>query len=78
MCPSLMEPDNTDCGKDRGTKPTRNYQLIHHTKCQRPGGRIAVTSPLARAMIGKSLGDSVEVTAPGGSKSYEILEVKYK
>jgi transcription elongation factor GreA len=37
-----------------------------------------MTSPTARALIGKSLGDSVEVSTPGGSKSYEIIKVQYK
>ncbi len=40
-------------------------------------GRISVTSPIARAMIGKSVGDSIEVTTPGGGKSYEILKVSF-
>jgi transcription elongation factor GreA len=40
-------------------------------------GRISISSPIARAMIGKAKGDSFEVTAPGGAKSYEILELKY-
>ena len=41
-------------------------------------GLLSITSPTARALIGKSLGDSVEVTTPGGSKSYEIIRVDYK
>ena len=40
-------------------------------------GRISISSPIARALIGKSKGDSVEVPAPGGTRSYEILEVKF-
>ena len=39
--------------------------------------RISISSPLARALIGKSVGDSVEVAAPGGAKSYEILKLRY-
>jgi transcription elongation factor GreA len=40
--------------------------------------KISITAPIARALIGKSVGDSVEVRTPGGKKSYEIAEVKYK
>ncbi|MBC7950975.1 MAG: transcription elongation factor GreA [Rhodospirillaceae bacterium] len=40
-------------------------------------GRMSVHSPLARALIGKHMGDTVEVTAPGGSKSYEVVDVKF-
>jgi transcription elongation factor GreA len=40
-------------------------------------GRISISSPIARAMIGKQKGDSVEVNSPGGVKTYEITEVKY-
>jgi len=40
-------------------------------------GRISISSPIARAMIGKAKGDSFEVPAPGGTKSYEILDLKY-
>ncbi len=40
-------------------------------------GRMSVHSPLARALIGKNIGDTVEVTAPGGSKSYEVVDVKF-
>ena len=41
-------------------------------------GRISITSPLGRALIGKKIGDAVEVNTPGGGKSYEILSVQYK
>ena len=40
-------------------------------------GKISISSPISRALIGKSEGDSVEVSAPGGAKSYEILSVKF-
>ena len=39
--------------------------------------RLSISSPLARALIGKKVGDSVEVTTPGGSKSYEIVRVAF-
>ena len=41
-------------------------------------GRISISSPIARALIGKAKGDTVEVAAPGGARSYEILDVKYR
>ena len=41
-------------------------------------GTLSVTAPLARALIGKTVGDSVEVVAPGGAKFYEIVEVTFK
>ena len=47
------------------------------TEADVKAGRIAVTSPIARAMIGKSIGESVEVTTPRGTKAYEILEIQY-
>ena len=40
-------------------------------------GRVSLTSPIARALIGKKVGDAVEVKTPGGAKSYEILKVAY-
>ena len=41
-------------------------------------GRISISSPISRALIGKSKGETVEVAAPGGARSYEIIDVKYK
>ena len=41
-------------------------------------GRLSVTSPVARALIGKKVGESIEVTTPGGQKDYEITRVRYK
>ncbi len=63
---------------DEDTDEEMTFQIVGTHEAEAEKGKLSVTSPLARAMIGKSLGDSVEVTAPGGSKSYEILEVKYK
>ena len=40
-------------------------------------GKLSITSPIARALIGKAVGDSVEVATPGGGKSYEVLAVKF-
>ena len=45
---------------------------------QPSSGRVGITSPIARALIGKSVGHSVEVNTPGGGKSYEILKIEFK
>lgn len=53
------------------------YQIVGHHEANANDGRISVNAPLARALIGKSVGDSVEVRTPQGSKSYEIVDVLY-
>ena len=53
------------------------YQIVGEDEADISTGMISVTSPVARALIGKEEGDVVDVQAPGGIKSYEILEVKY-
>jgi transcription elongation factor GreA len=58
-----------------GNKVT--YQLVGDAEADIKQGLISVSSPIARALIGKSAGDVVEVTAPGGSHSYEIVTVRY-
>jgi transcription elongation factor GreA len=54
------------------------YQIVGTHEANINNGRLSVTAPLARALIGKSLGDSVEVVSPGGAKFYEITKVNYK
>ncbi len=53
------------------------YTIVGAHEADIRAGRMSVHSPLARALIGKHIGDNVEVTAPGGSKSYQIIDVKY-
>ena len=53
------------------------YQIVGEDEADIRAGRISVTSPIARALIGKSEGDVVEVAAPGGVRSYEIVAVKF-
>ncbi|MEO0997628.1 MAG: transcription elongation factor GreA [Pseudomonadota bacterium] len=53
------------------------YQIVGDDEADIKAGRISVSSPIARALIGKEEGDLVTVAAPGGSKDYEIVEVKY-
>jgi transcription elongation factor GreA len=52
------------------------YQIVGEDEADIRAGRISVTSPIARALIGKSEGDVVEVAAPGGVRSYEIVAVR--
>lgn len=53
------------------------YQIVGDDEADIRGGKISVGSPIARALIGKSAGDVAEVMAPGGLRSYEVLDVKY-
>jgi transcription elongation factor GreA len=61
--------------QDEGQAVT--YQIVGEDEADIRAGRISVTSPIARALIGKSSGDIVDVTAPGKTRSYEIIAVKY-
>ena len=60
--------------QDNGERVT--YQVVGEDEADIRAGRISVTSPIARALVGKSEGEVVDVTAPGGTRSYEILTVK--
>jgi transcription elongation factor GreA len=62
---------------DEETEEEKVYQIIGEHEADLKNGTISVSSPLARVLIGRSLGDSVEVKAPGGSKFYEIVKVEY-
>lgn len=53
-------------------------QIVGPYESNSDDGRISITAPLARGLIGKSLGDNVEVTTPKGKKNYEVLKVLYK
>jgi transcription elongation factor GreA len=61
--------------EDSGEKS--KYKIVGEDESDVSAGKISVTSPIARALIGKEEGDVVEVMAPGGAKSYEIIKVKY-
>jgi len=54
------------------------YQVVGEDEADIKSGRISITSPIARAVVGKSEGDVVDVAAPGGIRSYEIVAVKYE
>lgn len=62
---------------DEDTEKKVTYAIVGDAEANASEGRISISSPIARAMIGKEKGDSFEVPAPGGTKSYEILSVKY-
>ncbi|MGA1663741.1 MAG: transcription elongation factor GreA [Methylophilaceae bacterium] len=53
------------------------YQIVGDDEADIKSSKISISSPIARALIGKELGDVVEVETPGGIKSYEIMDVKY-
>lgn len=63
---------------DEDTDEERIYQIVGEGEADVKSGRISISSPIARALIGKGVGDTVEVTAPGGSHSYEILKVSFR
>jgi transcription elongation factor GreA len=63
---------------DEDTDKKAIWQIVGDTEADAKKGRISISSPLARALIGKKKGASVEVVAPGGAKAYEIAKVDWK
>jgi transcription elongation factor GreA len=59
------------------TEKESAYQIVGVYEADIKGGRLSVSSPLAKALIGKKVGDTVSVPAPGGDRSYEILGIKF-
>jgi len=62
---------------DEDTDEEMKYQIVGDVEADVKQGKISISSPIARALIGKSKSDTVEVSTPGGARSYEILSVKY-
>ena len=62
---------------DENTEEEKTYQIVGEAEARIENGLLNINSPLARALIGKEEGDSVEVKTPGGSKDYEIVKVSY-
>ncbi len=62
---------------DADTDAKRTFQIVGESEADVKSGRVSITSPTARALIGKKKGDTVEVNTPGGGKSYNILKVAY-
>ena len=63
---------------DEDTEEEKTYQIVGEPEADVRSGRVSVTSPIARALMGKTVGDTVEVTTPGGGKSYEVLKVVFR
>jgi len=70
---AVVELDDQDDTKNRVV-----YQIVGEDEADIRAGRISITSPIARALVGKSEGDVVDVTAPGGIRSYEIVAVRFE
>ncbi|HEY9098496.1 MAG TPA: transcription elongation factor GreA [Thiobacillus sp.] len=64
--------------EDANSGDTVTYQIVGDDEADIKQGKISVSSPIARALIGKHAGDSAEVQAPGGVRQYEVLDVLYK
>src|SRR3979490_420512 len=63
---------------DEDTDEKKVWQIVGEPEADAKHGRISITSPLARALIGKAKGASVEVVAPGGAKAYEVKKVEWR
>jgi transcription elongation factor GreA len=63
---------------DEDTEKKTVWQIVGEVEADAKKGRISITSPLARALIGKKKGSTVEVNAPGGAKAYEITKVEWR
>ena len=62
---------------DEDSDEEKTYQIAGETEADIEAGKLNIRSPLARALISKDEGDSVEVKTPGGNRSYEILSIRY-
>lgn len=63
---------------DEDTDEESTYQIVGADEADIKAGLLSITAPLARALVGKAEGDTVEVTTPGGAKAYEIVSVAFK
>ena len=80
--PAKMSGDTIKFGAtvgivDEDTDEEKTYQIVGEPEADIDNGKLNMRSPLARGLIGKEEGDSVEINTPGGGRSYEILSVKY-
>jgi len=62
---------------DEDTEEERTYQIVGEPEADVRSGKLSIGSPIARALIGKSVGDTVQVSTPGGGKSYEVTAVRF-
>jgi transcription elongation factor GreA len=63
---------------DEDTEEEKTYQIVGDQEADVKLGRISISSPIARALIGKAVGDAIEVNAPGGARGYEIVGVEFR
>jgi transcription elongation factor GreA len=63
---------------DADTDQETCYQIVGPDEADIKNGLLSISAPLARALIGRGEGDTVEVNTPGGGKSYEVLSVEFK
>jgi transcription elongation factor GreA len=63
---------------DEDTEEEKTYQIVGEPEADVRSGRVSVGSPIARALMGKTVGDTVEVSTPGGGKSYEVVGVNFR
>jgi transcription elongation factor GreA len=63
---------------DDDTEEKKVYQIVGDTEADVKAGKVSISSPVARAIIGKKVGDGVEVNTPGGGKSYEIAGIAFR
>ena len=80
--PSKLKGDTITFGAtvkliDEDTEEEKTYQIVGEPEADVRSGRVSILSPIARALMGKTVGDSVEVTTPGGGKSYEVVGVNF-
>jgi transcription elongation factor GreA len=62
---------------DEDTETEKRYQIVGDSEADVKQGKVSISSPISRALIGKKVGDAVEVNTPGGGKSYEIVRIDY-
>jgi transcription elongation factor GreA len=80
--PSMLSGDHVKFGAhvrlvDEETEKEATYQIVGVHEADIKLGRLSISSPLAKALIGKKAGDSISVPAPGGDRSYEILGIRF-
>ncbi len=62
---------------DEDTEAEKRYQIVGDSEADVKAGKVSISSPISRALIGKKVGDAVEVNTPGGGKSYEIVKIDF-
>lgn len=80
--PSKLTGDKVKFGAtvvlvDEDSEEKKTYQIVGDQEADVKSGRISISSPIARALIGKTIGDAIEVLAPGGARGYEIVDVRF-